>query len=199
MKKIGILLRENNEFMSLKKELIDYLIDYDVSLIGIIYNDKMDLNKIINLIDLCDGVILPGGRDEFYYPVKIARYLWQINKPTLGICAGMQNMAEALDGNIEKLDTNFHNSENTYVHKVSVKKDSLLYEILQTSTVLVNSRHLYNVVKTNLSVCAYSDDYIIEAVEDKNKRFYLGVQWHPESITNDLNSKLIIDEFIRKC
>ena len=199
MKKIGILLRENNDYKVVNKQIINYLSNYDVSLLGIIYNDKFDLNRVIELIDLCDGVILPGGSEELYYPIKIAKYLWQIDKPTLGICLGMQNMAEALDGKIEKLANNFHNSKLTYVHNVNIKKNTLLNEILGTNNIVVNSRHSYHVVKTNLTVCAYSDDCVIEAVEDSKKKFYLAVQWHPESLDNDLNSSLIIDEFIKKC
>ncbi len=199
MKKIGILLRENDNYKVINKELINYLSNYDVSLLGIIYDEKTDLNKVIELINLCDGVILPGGDENLNYPVRIAKYLWEIDKPTLGICLGMQNMAQAISGKIEKLDTNFHNSKLNYVHKISIKKESLLYEILGSSSILVNSRHFYHVIKTNLSISAYSDDYVIEAVEDKNKKFYLGIQWHPESLNDDINSKLIIDEFISKC
>ncbi len=199
MKIIGILLREKNEYNVINKEIINYLLTYDISLIGIIYNEDMDFNKIINVINLCNGIILPGGKEESYYPVKIAKYLWQIDKPTFGICLGMQQMAEAFNGNLEKIDTCFHNSNLTYVHKINIKKDSLLYNILQSNNIFVNSRHSYNVVNTNLSVSAYSEDYIIEAIEDKTKKFYLGIQWHPESLINDLNSRLLLDAFIKKC
>ena len=47
-------------------------------------------------------------------------------------------------------------------------------------------------------ISSYSDDFVIEGVEDKNKKFYVGVQWHPESMKNDINSRLLIEEFINK-
>lgn len=199
MKKIGILLREKDNYKVVNDEIVNYLSDYDVSLVGIIEDSSSDFSKIIDVINLCDGVVLIGGRDESKIGVRIANYLWQNNKPTLGICLGMQNMAEAFNGTIEKLPTEFHNSKYKYVHNITIKKGSLLYKILNTNSILVNSRHLYEINNTNLSISAYSEDCVIEAVEDAKKKFYLGVGWHPESIKNDLNSMLIIDEFIKSC
>ena len=49
---------------------------------------------------------------------------------------------------------------------------------------------------TNLNVCAVSEDNIIEAVEDPNKRFFLGLQWHPESL-KDKKNDLIFQNFIK--
>lgn len=199
MKRIGILLREKDGYKALNDELINYLESYDVSLLGIVADEKMDFNKIIDLINLCDGVILPGGTDESIVGIKICNYLYRIDKPTLGICLGMQNMAESANGLLAKLESNNHNCNNMYAHKVNIKRGTLLNDIIGISPINVNSRHNYHVLKTDLSICAYSNDFIIEAIEDKNKKFYLGVQWHPESLINDLNSKLIIDEFINKC
>lgn len=199
MKKIGILLREYDNYKKLDKDFISYLKDYNVCLIAIVYDDNTNFDKIIEALNLCDGIIMPGGSEDLPKNVSIARYLYTINKPTLGICLGMQNMAEASFGLLEKLDTDSHNTNKEYAHKVRIKKDSYLYKILGSSNILVNSRHNYNVIKTSLEISAYSDDFVIEAIEDKTKKFYVGVQWHPESLSNDLNSKLLIEEFIRKC
>ena len=49
---------------------------------------------------------------------------------------------------------------------------------------------------TNLDCVAYSEDNILEAVEDKNKKFFLGIQWHPESLLEDIYSKRLFDYFI---
>lgn len=196
MKKIGILLRENNNELKVSNEIIDYLSNYDISIIGIILYEDIDFNKVIDSVKLCDGIILPGGEKERDIDLKLVRYLYENNIPTFGICLGMQNMAKALGGTLEKFETNFHNSNLSYVHKVNIKKDSLIYKILCSNSILVNSRHNYYVDNTNLNVSAYSEDYVIEAIEDKNKKFFLGIQWHPESIRNDINSKLLIDEFI---
>jgi len=40
-----------------------------------------------------------------------------------------------------------------------------------------------------------SDDNIIEGIEDSNKKFFLGVQWHPES-TEDIDNYNLFKYFI---
>jgi len=37
---------------------------------------------------------------------------------------------------------------------------------------------------------------IIEAIEKSNKLFNIGIQWHPESLPNDIYSKRLFDYFI---
>ena len=86
-------------------------------------------------------------------------------------------------------------------HKVKIKKDTLLFDILKQEEIMVNSFHNYHALENNLfNVCAISEDNIIEGIELNDKKFVLGIQWHPEiSYEFDLNSKKIIDEFIRRC
>ena len=44
---------------------------------------------------------------------------------------------------------------------------------------------------------ALSEDNVIEAIEIKNKKFVLGVQWHPEKdFKNNIDSKKIFLSFI---
>ena len=45
----------------------------------------------------------------------------------------------------------------------------------------------------------YSEDGIIEAIERKDKKFAIGVQWHPEMIFNESEeAKKIFKELIDK-
>ncbi len=83
-----------------------------------------------------------------------------------------------------------------YVHTVNIDKNSKLYEIIGAEEIKVNSRHTDCVEYTDLTCVAKSNKGIMEAIEDKTKRFFLGVQWHPESMKKDENSKKIFDKFI---
>ena len=41
---------------------------------------------------------------------------------------------------------------------------------------------------------------VIEAIEDKNKKFFIGVQWHPESMYSyDILECNLFDYFIEVC
>ena len=66
----------------------------------------------------------------------------------------------------------------------------------------VNSYH-HQAIKEkarSLKIMAVADDGIIEAVEMTDKKFVWGIQWHPEfSYKSDENSRLIFEEFVRKC
>lgn len=199
MKKIGIVLRSEENYKVISNEIINYLNPFDITIIGIVLTDDMDFNKVMEIINICDGVILPGGDNYSDIDLKLCRYLNEKDIPTFGICLGMQCMAEAFNGNVELLDTDRHYGKNEYVHRIRIKDDSIIYKILNCNSMYVNSRHKYYVVNTSLDISSYSDDFIIEGVEDKNKKFYVGVQWHPESMKNDINSRLLIEEFINKC
>lgn len=83
------------------------------------------------------------------------------------------------------------------MHEISIKTDSKLYEILGEERIKVNSRHGKCIPYTSLSQVAYSEEGIIEAVEDRTKKFFIGVQWHPETLIDDKYSNCLFDEFIK--
>ena len=51
--------------------------------------------------------------------------------------------------------------------------------------------HMLHILKnTKLEVVGISHDNYIEAIEDTSKRFFIGVQWHPESMIDyDIKQK----------
>ena len=113
--------------------------------------------------------------------------------PILGICRGIQVLAAALDGSVYQ-DIYTQAEGNTFLkhcqelergyasHQVEIQEGSLLYQIMQTKVLAVNSFH-HQAVKDagpHLKVCATAPDGIIEAVESSEYKPILGVQWHPE-------------------
>ena len=196
IKNIGVIIRNfeesNKKFIGSRRDLFECLYMYDINVIGIPITNEID--KIINLVSLCDGVILSGGDNFLNNDFLLIDYLYKKDIPTLGICLGMQGMGRYLF-NKEEEDINNHFSEDKYVHHINIKQDSLLFKIVGKNRILVNSRHKSGFKDNNIFVSSLSDDGIIESVEDNSKKFFLGVEWHPESIKDKYSNK-IFDYFI---
>ena len=206
-KKVGIILREfdatynNIGLYAMTRKTMNFLrlFNIDVIAIPIIFGGgKDEFERVKDVIDICDGIITPGGIDILDLDLDVVKYCYDIDKPILGICLGVQIMGKLFNGKIGTLDSMSHNSNEEYVHNVVIQKDSMLYSIIGKDTIKVNSRHHDYVKSTDLKISATSEDGIIEALEDKNKRFFMGVQWHPESLLEDENSIKLFNYFIER-
>ncbi len=183
---IGVILRKNKnselkDIYSINSEIFDIIISNGGKVIGI-----YDLDSL----KLCDGVILQGGDELDKNELNMIKYLYDNDIPCLGICLGMQHMAIYKNGEIDEIGCMVHKSNNKYVHDINIDLNSNLYKILKNSKIKVNSRHKDKIVKTDLDIVAYSSDGIIEAIEDKKKQFFIGVQWHPESLKDEYSNRL---------
>ena len=107
----------------------------------------------------------------------------------------MQAMGLTFHGKEIGVNKEIHQKTNG-VHDILIYKNTKLHHILGMERIAVNSRHQSGIINTTLSVSARSLDGVIEAIEDKNKRFFLGVEWHPETLPNK-NSDLIFEAFIK--
>lgn len=191
MKTIGIVIRDfkvsDVSYIGIKNDLFEAFDAFHVNVIGIpIYKS---LEKLKEIVKLCDGVVLSGGGHFADAELELVRYLYEENIPTLGICLGMQGMAMAYNGKKERKVEN-HNSKKEYVHGVNISKKSKLYSIMGQDKIMVNSRHSWCIPETTFAISCLSDDGIIEGIEDGSKRFFIGVQWHPESIRDEFSRKL---------
>lgn len=182
---IGIILRKNKNRYTLNSEIVNVIKNYGFEPIGITNN----LKKNKQIISLCKGFILQGGDDFDNNDLEIVKYLYEKNIPTLGICLGMQMMSSILNGKLYKVKK--HKKKKKYVHNITILKNTKLYEIIKKENIKVNSRHKEAI--KNIDACAFSKN-VIEAIEDKNKKFFIGVQWHPESIIDE-NSKALFNYF----
>lgn len=92
---------------------------------------------------------------------------------------GMQTMCNYNNDNANIKIEN-HYSEKDYKHLMKINKNSKLYSILKEDEILVNSFHNYKVPNAgSYEAVGFSND-IIEAVENKENLFNIGLQWHPE-------------------
>lgn len=195
---IGIITRE-----SISNEGHDINVIYNDVSNSIIYSGGIPVGIMLSdnykeLIDLCDGIIFQGGDDFEKYDMEALKYIYEINKPVLGICLGMQLMGVLFNGKL--VDINNHKKPLSYVHSVTINKNSTLYNIFKTNILKVNSRHKSIIKDTKLKIVAVSNDGYIEAIEDSSKKFFMGVQWHPESMVHyDNIQNNIFKYFIKSC
>ncbi len=197
LKKIGIILRNfeegNKSFLGTRGDLFKALEKFDVNLIGIPITN--DFEKIKDTLCLCDGIIMSGGDTILENDLRLVEYLYENDIPTLGICLGMQVMGKYFGGVEIKVEN--HYSTDNDAHNILINRETLLFRILGKDEIMVNSRHKEAIVNTNLKVNAKSEDNIIEGIEDSSKRFFLGVEWHPESLDNE-DSHNLFKSFIEK-
>lgn len=158
---------------------------------------------IINYnLNMCDGVIFPGGIKFTPYDRYLLELIIEKKIPVLGICLGMQMMScyneEVILENNETLINHNQNDDNLLTHKVLINKNSKLYQIIGKEEIMVNSFHNKHVSDNNIyETTVLSEDGIIEGIEYSTDTFNIGVQWHPEiSYEFDDSSKNIIDAFI---
>jgi len=191
-----------------------------------IIEDKVLVTEMLARVD---GVILSGGPDilPFLYEeemrpgigqvdylsdqmeIEIACQTLKSEKPTLGICRGIQVMAVAAGGtliqdiNSEISDPLVHWQKSTtdkFAHRVEVLAESKLAHILGPGNIWVNSHHHQSVrdVRGGFVITARAGDGVIEAMEHSKHPFYVGVQWHPEGTAGTDTASLGLFEALVK-
>jgi len=133
--------------------------------------------------------------------------------PILGICRGVQTLAIALGGKVAQdislrtdaaAGTTIKHSQDADrslpTHSVAIEQGSILYDIYHKEQgnnpkvpekplqIFVNSFHHQAVsdVGSHLRVTARATDGVIEAIESREYKSILGVQWHPECLEEGL-------------
>lgn len=194
MKKLGILIRpENNEKEN--EQYFQLALQNNLEIVAL--NTKDTKKSLEEKCSKCDGFLLTGGYQEGWYDNVIIDYALQYHLPLLGICLGMQAMAiYKSNRNTVKIGNSSHHLSKEKRHFV-ILKQGRLRDIMNTDKIWVNSYHYETVEKSDLfEVTGYSEDGVIEVVENKDHPFQIGVQWHPERMMDDENQKKLIEKFV---
>lgn len=179
-----------------------------------------DYGDIEELLSIADGILLSGGgdiepelsndesdyatqgqisRDRDGFEFELIKRAYERYIPILGICRGMQVIGAAFGSHIiQHMDGHMQNlPKNEASHYVLIDKSSLLYRITERERIMVNSFHHQAVGEGFRGlVSAISHDGYAEAVELPGRDFVLGVQWHPEHLTNTEENLKLFKAFI---
>ena len=90
-----------------------------------------------------------------------------------------------------------------YRHKISVIKGTKLYSLMKKEEHNVNSIHSMIAPKERVEgyakISSFSSDGLVESFELDNKKFIMGIKWHPELMLEDKFTEKLFNEFIQKC
>lgn len=135
--------------------------------------------------------MLPSVRQE--YELEIARLAMKTDLPIMGICLGCQTLNIINGGTLIQdvpslVETKILHPQkedrDVETHEIHVDKNSRLFQIFGKEKVKANSFHHQALGKIGkgFKVVGQAPDSIVEAIEFQNKRFILGIQWHPEAL-----------------
>jgi len=157
--------------------------------------------------DACGAFVFTGGEDPDTAPfgepthgaatvVEPDRQAFEVallqeladrhrDKPVLGVCLGMQWMALLAGGSLDQ-----HLPDNLPTHADHADDRAHSIEPASPDSWLgagsVTSKHHQAVRDPGaLRLVALAHDGVIEAIDDPARRFYRGVQWHPERTNSD--------------
>ncbi len=154
-----------------------------------------------------------AGRDEF--EIAISRSALERDLPILAICRGLQVLNVAAGGTLHQhvpdavgpgIPHSVDEPKNAIAHPVRVVPESALAgalgaRVMTVETCAVNSRHhqAVDAVAPGFVVSATAPDGIIEGIERRDRRFCVGVEWHPENFWATGEFASLFETFVRAC
>jgi putative glutamine amidotransferase len=168
------------------------------------------LDGVEETLDALDAVVFTGGSDvdpELYgedaHPETVGIHrlrdeaelallsaALERDMPVLGICRGIQVLNVAMGGDLHQHvpelvghEGHKHNPPGEFLaHDVVIEPETRLAEMLGAHTTVMSHHHQgVKALAAGLVESARADDGLVEAVEAPEKRFAVGVLWHPEA------------------
>ena len=198
-----------------------------------VHSEKLSSENVAGVLSEMNGILIaPGtgrrGIDGKFAAIKYAR---ENDKPTLGICLGMQCMLVEYARNVLGIeDANSTEIEDETTHNVvdlmaeqknlintggSMRlgaydcqienKNSKIYKAYKKSLIRERHRHRYEVnnaykaeLEKNGMMCTgiNPETGLVEAIELPDKKWFVGVQYHPEYNSTVVNPNPLFMSFI---
>jgi GMP synthase (glutamine-hydrolysing) len=142
------------------------------------------------------GFILSGGPNSVYdsHAPGLPNYLLEMGLPILGICYGMQLLAQNLGGKVDY-------SNNREFGRAEILHDgkSLLWKnIPNTAKVWMSHSDSISVLPSNFTIIGQTSSIAIAALEHSSNNIY-GIQFHPEVSHTECGIQLLSNFAIDIC
>ena len=93
--------------------------------------------------------------------------------------------------------------DKNYRYEVTIIKGTQLYDLIDKDKYNVNSIHTMLAPKENVEnfaeISSISYDGLVESFELNNKKFVMGIKWHPQLMLEDEFTQNLFKEFVKKC
>jgi GMP synthase (glutamine-hydrolysing) len=139
-----------------------------------------------------DGLVLSGGPD--IDDVGNCEAYLEMDVPVLGICLGMQAMADALGGRVGGGDYGGYADVDVDIRDAD---DPVVGSLAPRTRVWASHADEVKELPPGFSRTASSDVCAIEAMSDPERGLY-GVQWHPE-VSHTERGQELFENFIGLC
>ena len=165
------------------------------------------------LVGLAVGIsraIFASHTDQGYDPRRdelekgLIQHALRQQLPVLGICRGAQLMNVVLGGSLHQAIGHFYTEETGNIRSIlprktiNITRGSRLHEMLETETGFVNALHNQSIdqLGEGVTVSAVEPSGVIQAIEKREHRFFIGVQWHPEYMPQSTSQKALFHGLI---
>ena len=152
----------------------------------------IDEDKIKHLKPI--GIILSGGPESVTnsYTPRAPQVVFDLNIPILGICYGMQTLAEQFGGQVIS-----SNQKEFGYSELKITKDCILFSDLEkTLNVWMSHGDQVQDLPDNFDLVGATATAPIAAMQHANKHIY-ALQFHPE-VTHTEDGKTVLNNFIFK-
>lgn len=123
--------------------------------------------------------------------------------PLMGICRGSQLLNVYFKGTLyEDINTFYLEEPNPSsvfpVKKIHIKPGSKLARVLGTEKLKVNALHNQAVKETGegMEIIARESNKVVQAIENQEQEFVIGVQWHPEYLPQRKQQRAIFKALV---
>jgi GMP synthase (glutamine-hydrolysing) len=148
------------------------------------------------------GIILSGGPESVTdaEPPRAPQAVFELGVPVLGICYGMQTMAQQLGGRV----VTSNKREFGYAEVTSIAPNKLLEGLFDRKDtegrgvldVWMSHGDKVDTLPPGFTAIASSGNAPLAAMADESRRFY-AVQFHPE-VTHTLKGRELLERFVRE-
>lgn len=142
------------------------------------------------------GIIFTGGPSSVYEEEapSVAKEVFSLGVPILGICYGCQLMMHSLGGKVIRADHREYGEAS-----VSVDQNSLLFKgVSKESICWMSHSDRVEGLAEGFSIIGETPSCPVAAVENKEKNFY-GVQFHPEVVHSVEGDKILTNFLYEIC